>query len=554
MTLLSRLTTRAFGLPQAETYRIACDRDLKIMMPDGVVLLADRFYPRDLGARPTVIVSSVYADRTRGRFVSEFMAAQGFSVLVVSGRGAQGSGGDLDPFRQERADGLAVLGWAETQPWYTGQVGTTGASYRGYVQWATAAGASERLAAMSTQLIGSDLRSLLYPGGAFALELWLFWTGTIHAQEGSIWRSLLSAFDLGGKRAEAVRHLPLIEADEVAYGCSYRFWNEWLTHEEADDPYWDQGNHHAAIPQVGTPNHFVSGWFDFFVGHLVRDYAALVAAGQTPWLTIGPWSHFDTKVAAVGAREGAAWLRAHLLDDPSQVREAPVRIYVMGAEVWRDLEVFPPPGTRSTRWHLQPGGALDLSVPSPSEPESLRYDPATPTPAVGGAGRGRPWRRLRVDNRSHEARDDVLTYTSAPLPADLEVIGMIDAEVFVHAEVEHLDIFVRLCDVQPSGRSMNVCDGLQRLFPGRPTADAYGVRRVRVQLTPTAYRFGRGHRLRVQIAGGAFPRWARNTGTNEPLATATSLVPVERSIHHDPNYPSAVLLPEQQPRPTRAQR
>jgi hypothetical protein len=80
------------------------------------------------------------------------------------------------------------------------------------------------------------------------------------------------------------------------------------------------------------------------------------------------------------------------------------------------------------------------------------------------------------------------------------------------------------------------------LRPGAPPQAPDGSRRVLVKLWPTAHRFDRHHRIRVLVAGGAHPRYARNTGTEEPLATATRLVPVEHELLHDAEHPSAVTL------------
>lgn len=183
-----------------------------------------------------------------------------------------------------------------------------------------------------------------------------------------------------------------------------------------------------------------------------------------------------------------------------------------------------------------------MRPPVTSPPDEFRYDPADPTPSLGGpllvAQRAGP-----VDNRPVEARPDVLTYTSAPLTGPVEVIGPVRAEIHVRSELPYLDVFVRLCDVDRRGRSWNVCDGLVRVTPDRFPADPCGALRVPVPLWPTAYRFAAGHRLRVQVSGGAHPRWARNPGTGEPLGTAVTLRVGWRQVLHDPTHPSAVLLP-----------
>jgi putative CocE/NonD family hydrolase len=109
--------------------------------------------------------------------------------------------------------------------------------------------------------------------------------------------------------------------------------------------------------------------------------------------------------------------------------------------------------------------------------------------------------------------------------------------------VAFADVFVRLCDVDEKGRSLNVCDGLVSL------TGADEVTGATVKLWPTAYRFRRGHRIRVQVSSGAFPRFNRNPGTGHPRGTATTLVAADQTVHHDPAHPSAVVLPVRQVSP-----
>ena len=142
-----------------------------------------------------------------------------------------------------------------------------------------------------------------------------------------------------------------------------------------------------------------------------------------------------------------------------------------------------------------------------------------------------------------EARPDVLTYTSAPLQADTEVMGVPVVTVHFGSNRGHTDVFARLCEVSPAGQSLNICDALLRLVPGRPAAAADGTRRAQFELWPVAHRFTAGNRLRLQVSSGAHPRYARNSGTGDPLATATLLVTAEQTVYHDPAHRSAITLP-----------
>jgi uncharacterized protein len=177
--------------------------------------------------------------------------------------------------------------------------------------------------------------------------------------------------------------------------------------------------------------------------------------------------------------------------------------------------------------------------------DRYRYNAADPTPSVGGPLLAAPGLSVKagpVDNRKLEMRPDVLLYTSDPLVRDLEVIGTVAAELLVRSSLGHTDFFARLCDVRPSGKSINVCDAILRVAPGRPGPEADGTLRLRIEMWPTAHRFKRNHRLRLQISSGAHPRYARNTGSGEPLATATKLVPAVQEVFHDPEHPSSVIL------------
>jgi putative CocE/NonD family hydrolase len=153
------------------------------------------------------------------------------------------------------------------------------------------------------------------------------------------------------------------------------------------------------------------------------------------------------------------------------------------------------------------------------------------------------------DNRRLEQRSDVLTFTSNTLDSDLEVIGPVHATITFRATLEHVDVFVRLCDVHPDGRSVNLCDGIRRLRPHSPPPAADGTRTVTVDLAGVAHRFRAGHRLRVQVSSGAHPRFVRNTGTDEPLATATTLAAANVEVFHT----SQIVLPHAMQAPAQPQ-
>jgi uncharacterized protein len=542
MTIPSRLVGRLVRLPPPETTAVEVDHDLAVTMPDGAVLLADRYAPRGAGRPPLVLVRSPYGRRGLfGLLYGRLFAERGFQVLIQSCRGTFGSGGRFDPFGNERDDGLATLEWLRRQPWYPGAFGTVGPSYLGLVQWAIARDAGDDLKALALQVTASEFRGQTYAGGSYSLESALSWSHLTVNQEKRLDR-LRRLLGSTRRLRPLYRRLPLRDLDRLATGSEIPYYQEWLAHDQPGDAYWTARGYDAGLAEVTAPVNLLGGWYDIFLPWQLQDYARLRAAGRRPYLTIGPWSHGDSGLLAAALRESFTWLRANLLGERDGLREQPVRVFVTGAGpgAWRDLPDWPPP-SKPQRWHLRPEGGLATGEPVASAPDSYTYDPADPTPALSGPilfGKARP-----TDNRELEARPDVLTYTGAPLEGDLEVLGGVTVELYARSSREHTDFFARLCDVEPSGRSLNVCDALLRLAPGQPAARPDGTILARIELWHTAHRFRRGHRIRLQVSSGAHPRFARNLGGGEPLATGTKLLSADQLVYHDPDHPSAVILP-----------
>ena len=548
MNLISHLIQRQLKLDPPTTRDVIVQRDLRVPMPDGVELLADRWAPRAGGkggepegqrggsdtALPTALLRAPYGPRRiLGTAMARPLAERGFQVLLQSTRGTFGSGGDFDPMRRERDDGLATLEWVVKQQWFGGSIVLVGASYLGYVQWAVADGLPPEVKAMIPQVTESALTLEFLGKDGLSLETPFGWGAMIAQQELAL--ALLRRFVQGRRNRRALATLPLSGADVAAIGHRDDYIQDILVHD-ADDARWAGIDHRHRVAQVTVPVSSIGGWYDIFLPGQLRDFQILQDAGRPARLTIGPWTHLNGDGTAV--REAVEFGLAHARGEQPAHRR-PVRLYVMGEEAWRDFDHWPPRGYVPERFHLQPDGALATQPPGESATDVYRYDPADPTPAVGGVrmvARGSG----RVDNTALEARPDVLTYTTAPLDQDVEVIGEISAEIWFRSSLPYADVFVRLCDVGPRGRSVNVCDGLVSLSGADQTTCAT------VTLWPTAHRFTRGHRIRVQVSSGAFPRYARNPGTGEPHAAATSLRAAEQTVHHDTAHPSAIVLPVRQ--------
>ena len=532
MSFLSRM----FGVRPRRPYAVRVQRDLVIPAGDGVPLLANRFYPADIDRPPMVLLRSPYGRGVALDRMPQLLAERGYQVLYVSLRGTDGSGGEFDGFTIHPADADGTLWWLREQPWFGGVLATWGASYLGFAQWELAAlDIPEWKIAVIQDAPSEFAHQFMYPGGGFALGNALGWVQIVDRMfraNGGTARQFLGVFTGPKALRRAAATLPVAEADVALTGRRVRWFQEWIRHGP-DDPYWLASDHRKNVVRMPPVVYLQGGWYDFFLPGMLADHAALRTAGRTVRVLIGPWTHGRGLYTRVGMRDALAALDAALADDTSP---SGVRVFVTGSRRWTDLPGWPPPA-RATAWYLQPAGRLGAHPASAGPPSRFRYDPADPTPSVAGTAVGLA--AGPADNRRLEARPDVLTFTGDPQPDDLEVIGPVWVRLYVQASVPYIDLHARLCDVSPRGRSINISDGIMRLTDVAPDT----AHPVEFDLWPIARAFQRGHRIRLQVSGGAHPRYGRNLGTAEPFATSTRLQASDRTVFHDAQHPSAVWLP-----------
>ncbi|MBM2614146.1 CocE/NonD family hydrolase [Actinoplanes sp. LDG1-06] len=581
----------ALGLPtKAVPYEVR--RNVAVPMLDGVTLMADHYRPTGHDdPLPVVLVRLPYGKA--GAFAHMFaapLARRGFQVFIQATRGTFGSGGQFRPFTSERDDGLATIDWLRKQSWCDGRVAMAGGSYFGHTQWAVAPYADPPLTCVSPHITSANMTNrLFYEHGVPQIHTALSWSAQIGRQEQPGLLGGLPDPRVKTRVRRGLGRLPLQAVDVEAAGAPVPFWRDFVAHAEPGDDFWSQADHDGAdltrMPPVST----VTGWWDLFLAGNLADYTALRAAGNPARLVVGPWLHGEPGELRMVAQTDAVWLEHHLNGGPAP-SGAPVRVHLQQANRWLDFENWPPEGVRETMLNLGFGGGLTSSLEEPEkldrleklepqtqetgklepqtqetgklEPEKpetekrkrlqapgkdaevsrFTYDPARPTPTVGGPLLQPPGKQ--ADNRRVEERDDVLVFTGPVLDGDLDVVGPVSATIHVRTSIPYADVFVRLCDVDPKGVSRNVVDGIQRLDPRTAAAPGPdGIRAVHVELFPTAYRFKRGHRLRVQVAGGAFPRYARNMGTAEPFGSAVEGRSCDFEIFHGGDHASLLVVP-----------
>jgi uncharacterized protein len=527
-------------------YAITIDRAVPVPMRDGTILLADHYAPVTAERRPAVLIRCPYGRGPQFAVSAWPLAERGYHVLLQSARGTFGSGGRFMPAVDEAADGQDTVAWLRDQPWFGGRLALVGASYLAFTAWTLAADPPPELTAMALYISPHDLADAGFGHGPFELYNLLSWSDLMASQERvgaarMLWRTVTAERRLGA----AMSRLPVTATGAHLDGDA-PWYQEWLAHPDRGDPYWDAYGAAAALDRVTVPTLLVSGFHDFFIEQTVRQYRALRARGVPTHLTIGPWSHLTLDLG-VAMRETIAWLDAYAdgAATAQPPRHWPVRVWISGDDLWRELPDWPPADTSPLTWYLRAGhsladGPADGEAGGDAAASTLRYDPADPTPAVGG-------RMMSVrnsgslDNAAIEARADVLTFSTDPLTDPVEVTGVPVAELYLSSDNPYCDVFIRLCDVDERGRSRNLTDQILRCSPA--TVAPGEIRRISLALTDVSHVFRAGHRIRLQVAGGAHPRYARNLGTDADPLHGTRTAPVTHQIQHSARYPSALILP-----------
>ena len=538
-------------------------------MRDGTVLLADHYAPDSVTPRGTVLVRTPYG---RGFPTSamngRLLAGRGYHVLVQSVRGTFGSGGAFQPMVQETDDGQDTVAWLRKQDWFDGRLATLGGSYLGWTQWTILQDPPPELRTSVVYVGPHDFREAVFGTGAFTLGDFLGWSYQITRQEdGSAVRRAASMVAATRRLRQVYEGLPLPDAAEAVLHGRAPWYREWLAHPDGDDPWWEPYRTGAALQRVDAPILLVSGWQDLFLEQSLEQYEVLSARGVDVALTVGPWTHFDVgmRAAVRVTRDTVDWLDQHMAGGP-RARTSPVSVFRTGEDRWHDMASWPPPSAPAV-FRPHPSGALTLSrtpeqVSSPvsssadagknrtapietssgsddypvsdsvdgkatlsgnatvDDAVTFWYDPADPTPGVGG--RTLSGSTGVKDNRDLGTRPDVRAFTTDPLPTAVDVIGSPVLELAISVDTPYADVFVRLCDVDERGHARNFSDHMRRLDP---TVAAGEIHRLTLRLDPCFHRLPAGHRLRLLIAGGAFPRYARAVDGAGPLK------PSRRTVH-----------------------
>ena len=533
---------------------------LRVPMRDRIWLSTNVFHPAGTGRFPAILIRTPYGKGTT--LVPNYRAFvdHGYVVVTQDVRGRYESQGVFSPLTQEGPDGDDTLNWIASQAWSDGKIGMTGGSYLGIAQWKVALLNNPHLKAIFPVVSGwDDYRDRFYSaGGAMKLGHRLLWMAE------NIRRP-----DFVPDFKKYIWRLPVRYADLSATGQASAVWRMSMDHP-ADDSYWKSISTRDHIKDIHIPVFAVGGWYDNYAESDLDAFEALHKNGGLNRVMIGPWPHnmsvpfksvsFGDQANPPIRRFQLQWfdhwlkgLEVPLMSDP------PVEIFVMGANMWRKENEWPPARTKHVRFYLAShghantllgDGTLESAPQSKSVPDQFTYDPLKPVPTTGGAVCCNPaifpWGPM--DQRLVERRRDVLVYTSAALTDDMEVTGKVQVVLRAASNAPDTDFTAKLVDVFPNGEARNLTDGILRAryrdsLEKSKLLKSGEVYRMEIDAGVTSNLFRKGHRIRMEISSSNFPRFDRNLNTGRLVEDETQVRRADQVVYHDRTNHSYLLLP-----------
>ena len=565
------------GVSQPQ-YEVIYEANVRAPMRDGIMLSSDIWRPDAEGRFPVILSRTAYDNNTPVYdTLGRFYAARGYVYVVQDCRGRYDSDGVWRNTIFEDKDGYDTIEWCAAQPWSTGKTGMRGISYVGFTQWLAATQQPPHLTCLFSY--GSPCSvygDTWFSYGTFYLMDCITWAVLMQGRV----RQNIGLYDW----LEVVEHLPIIEMDDNL-GHQISYWDELLSHPTFDE-YWRGQSVAHLFDKIAVPAVSVSGWYDDGQHGTLNNYLGMVESGgselarKNQKLIMGYWRHGGpypgmgnnyTSLGVLDFGKGAffdlmqyelRWFDRWLKDIDNGIdREPNVKLFIMGDNVWRDENEWPPARAQHTPYYLHSGGnsntlngdgLLNTEKPGDEPPDEYDYDPADPVPSSRGGGGARGGISADpMDQRPQEQRSDVLVYTSDVLGEDMEVTGPVKVILYASSSARDTDFCAKLVDVYPDGSAINVCyaasgfitarfrNGMEKeelIEPGR-------IYRYEINLRPTANVFKKGHRLRVEVSSSDFPVFNRNLNTGLNPFTTTEMVVAHQTIHHDSDHPSHIILP-----------
>ena len=578
--------TTVHGTPAKIVHKIKTLFNQRVPMRDGVELAADVYMPAEGGPFPALVLRTPYDKLNAGddlqiRTAIVHLAQTGYAAISQDVRGRFESDGEFYPFVNEANDGHDTIEWIGTQPWCNGKVGVVGASYRGLTNWQAGQSTSKYLTSLTPRVACSNVyHNWVYTGGAFQLAFGLSWSLNMHGRTSNGPPDWMPEEI---HKSTAHWHLPLTECHEVT-GRNTAYWKDWINHPSYDD-YWRSmkpiDEHYG---EVDVPALSIGGWFDVFLQGGINNFVGAKKQGKSERarngqkMLVGPWIHAlgdrgTTSVtgdidfgpnALIDIRElEDRWHEYWLKGTDNGIMDEPrVKVFVMGANRWREADEWPLPETQYTPYYLHSdGGAnsdlgdgtLSTTAPETESPDTYVYDPEHPVMTIGGSTCCGEENLYMVtigprDQRANEARPDVLVYSTPVLDQDVEVTGPVKLVLYASSSARDTDWVAKLVDVFPDGYAMNAAEGILRAryrdsWESPTLLEPGEIYKFEVDLWSTGNSFLKGHRIRVEVTSSNFPHYDRNPNTGNPFGQDAKLQKADQTVYHDAEHPSHILLP-----------
>ncbi|WP_052460769.1 CocE/NonD family hydrolase [Microbacterium gorillae] len=560
--------------------------DVRVPVQGRLTLATEVLRPRADGKYPAVLARTQYGKSIFDVYASAFidpiaLAAAGIVVVAQDCRGTGRSEGVFRQFHDEAADGADTIAWIAEQPWSDGRVTMVGGSYLATTQSLAATASPPALKGIVPSWGGSDFYdSFAYRGGALELGFTLRWA--MEAARADARRRTARGEDVSEEFATLTAAVEDIWTTYAQVPLNamprdvslMRNYGEWLEHPDRDE-YWQAISPRDRYENFRVPTMQIGGWFDVRLAGNLENHIGLTERAGTEYarenqrLVVGPWGHNPERSAVseangdlhfgyYGGSPGAgdvggralAFLKSVLAEE--SVAGPRVRIFVMGANVWRDENEWPLARAVNTPYYLHAGGELSTEAPAEALPSTFRYDPADPVPTVSGNTLLRDGGRYHGprDRRPIHDRPDVLVFRTEPLEHDVEVTGPVTVTLHVSTSALDTDFTAALLDIHPDGKAVGMTDGILRLRYREGTdhqvlATPGEVYRIEIDLVATSNVFKAGHRIGVDVSSSNLPRFDRNPNNGGVIAEATEadFVVADQTVFHDETRPSFITLP-----------
>ncbi|MFX1296660.1 MAG: CocE/NonD family hydrolase [Promethearchaeota archaeon] len=582
-----------------------------LKLRDGTRLATDIYVPKEIFKKkskcPTILVRLPYWKNSLC-FLGYAYAAYGFVAIIQDIRGTGHSDGFNYYLFTERDDGLETLEWISKQYWYNGKIGMGGASYFGITQLALSW--DNNYLTCIAPAITSSLNLWKNNGGlqihALTTSIYRIMVNiTSHRDAPNVdkltnlmqerylnpryalfneplkRKTQIKLSQLKGKSIEEVQDLLVAYYNINNFNPSkrnlkvyFKFLNNFLITQGLEkDTHRMPGFLEMDIKKFSQPAFMLSGWQDMFFEKQLEEFLDIKAnatgvAKKYSKMLIGSWAH-----AAIGHPESLisnagiarffkeflslSWNRYWLMDDKhtlSDIERPSIKYWVMGRNKWRYTDNWPPNEVKYTKLYIHSSGnansrrgdgRLDFDKPVEELQDNYKFDPMNPILTKGGRNLG--ILKGAQNQKDAEKRKDVLVYSTEPLEYGIEITGPVKMILFASSSAKDTDFMVKLVDVYPRGKAINILDaGIRARYrngeENSSLIEPDKIYKFEIDLGNTSNYFRKKHRIRIEITSSNFPRFDINSNLGGEKNPRDYII-AEQKIFHNQIYPSHLIIP-----------